>query len=436
MYALTETQAGSDALAARLRADLSADGRHYVLNGQKMWITNGGEADLFTVFAKVGGERFTAFLVERGFGVRSGAEEHKMGLDGTSTTALYFDDVPVPVENVLGEVGRGHLIAFNILNVGRLELGPNMVRCAKRVLEVSIAYARDRRAFGSALADFGAIQHKLAEMATRIFAVESATWRVIGDVEARIAAAAGAPSAELDAFEELAPECSIVKVSASEMLDFVADEGVQIHGGYGYHRDYFVERAYRDARINRIFEGTNEINRLFIPAMLVKRANRGRLPLFEAAARAVSEAMAGTFPAASMGNDRTVAAARQLAVLAFGLARARHGDDLRAAEEVAMQVADMAIELFVMESALLRSRRLASIGRAEPAAAMAAVYLSDALDRIERACRTVVAAAASPHDRATIAEYIRRLASPEPIDTIGLRRTISERVVAAGRYVV
>ncbi len=246
-YALTEPQAGTDAMAIRTRADLTPDGKHYILNGQKMWITNGGIADLFTVFAKIDGEKFTAFLVERTYaGVTPGAEEHKMGLHGSSTTALYLDNVAVPVENVLGEVGRGHIIAFNVLNIGRLKIGPYAAGASKEVLALSLAYASNRKAFGKTISEFGAIQHKLAEMAVRIFAVESMYWRVVG------------------AKQQLAEECSMVKVYASEAVGYVVDEGVQIHGGYGYHQDYAVERFYRDARIFRIFEGTNEINRVLI----------------------------------------------------------------------------------------------------------------------------------------------------------------------------
>ncbi len=246
-YALTEPQAGTDAMAIRTRADLSPDGKHYLLNGQKAWITNGGIADLYTVFAKVDGEKFTAFLVERAYaGVTPGAEERKMGLHGSSTTALYLDNVAVPVENVLGEIGRGHIIAFSALNIGRLKIGPYAAGASKEVLALSLAYASNRRAFGKPIAEFGAIQHKLAEMAARIFAVESMYWRVVG------------------AKQQSAEECSIVKVYASEAVGYVVDEGVQIHGGYGYHQDYAVERFYRDARIFRIFEGTNEINRALI----------------------------------------------------------------------------------------------------------------------------------------------------------------------------
>src|ERR1700749_1921466 len=294
-YALTEPLAGSDALAVRTRADLSRDGQYYVLNGQKMWITNGGAADLFTVFAKVGGEKFTAFLVERSFdGVTSGAEEHKMGIKGSSTTAVYFDNVRVPVENLLGEIGRGHIIAFNILNIGRLKLGPFALGGAKNDLAVSLKSAKERKAFGSPIASFGAIQHKLAEMAIRIFATESMVWRTVGLI---------APEESLKTIEEYAVECSIVKVYASEVLDYVVDEGVQIHGGYGYHQDYAVERAYCDSRLNRIFEGTNEINRLLITGMLLKRAARGQLGLIPAVQAIVGGLGNGATASASTKKD-------------------------------------------------------------------------------------------------------------------------------------
>src|SRR3979411_2291764 len=297
-YALTEPLAGSDALAARTRADLSPDGKHYILNGQKMWITNGGAADLFTVFAKVGGEKFTAFLVERNFpGVSSGVEEHKMGIAGSSTTAVYLDNVPVPVENVLGEIGRGHVIAFNILNLGRLKLGPFAVGGSKNVLGLSIKYAKERKAFGTTISQFGMIQHKLAEMAIRTFAAESMSYRVVGQIEALLEGFSWsqpeAPRTMMKAVEEFAAECSMIKVYASEVLDYVVDEGVQIHGGYGFHQDYAVERRYRDSRIKPIFEGTNEINPLLIPGMMLKRAAKGTLPLVAAAQGVLAEVLGG-----------------------------------------------------------------------------------------------------------------------------------------------
>src|SRR5271154_1733268 len=305
-YALTEPQAGSDALAARTRADLSADGTHYVLNGQKMWITNGGVAGLYTIFAKGGGEKFTAFLVERAWpGVSPGKEEQKMGIKGSSTTAVYLDNVKVPVENVLGEIGRGHIIAFNILNLGRLKLGPFAIGGAKEVLRVSLKYAKERKAFGKSIAEFGMIQHKLAEMAIRIYATESTSWRVVGLIENELEGFswknAGAAQTMLKAVEEFAAECSYIKIFASEMLDYVVDEGVQIHGGYGYHQDYAVERAYRDSRINRIFEGTNEINRLLATGMLLKRAQLGQLGLVEAVKKLQAEILTG--PTLAAGGD-------------------------------------------------------------------------------------------------------------------------------------
>src|SRR5208282_6028792 len=350
-YALTEPLAGSDALAARTRADLTPDGKHYMLNGQKMWITNGGAADLFTVFAKVGGEKFTAFLVERGFpGVSSGAEEHKMGITGSSTTAVYLDNVPVPVENVLGEIGRGHVIAFNILNIGRLKLGPALVGAAKNVLAISIKYAKQRKAFGSTISEFGAIQHKLAEMAIRIFATESMAWRVVGQIENQMHGVSGSPSnasaggsQELKAIEEFAAECSMVKVYAAEMLDYVVDEGVQIHGGYGYHQDYAVERAYRDSRINRIFEGTNEINRLLATGMLLKRAQRGQLPLVEAVKNLQGEILAGpTLATASSEDARLVENAKKTALFALGVAYQKFGTTLEDQQEILAAITDIA----------------------------------------------------------------------------------------------
>src|ERR1700691_9616 len=326
-YCLSEPQAGSDALAARTRADLSPDGTHYVLNGQKMWITNGGKADIYTVFAKIEGEQFSAFLVERAFpGVSNGAEEKKMGIKGSSTTPVFFDNVPVPVDNLLGEAGRGHIIAFNILNIGRLKLGGFAIGGAKNILQISIAYAKDRKAFGATISHFGMIQHKLAEMAIRIFATESMTYRVQGLIESHLEGFSwGDQGAEPDAarrimkaVEEFAAECSIIKVYASEMLDYVVDEGVQIHGGYGYHQDYAVERAYRDSRINRIFEGTNEINRLLITGMLLKRAQQGRLGLVKAAKGLMDEVLSG--PSGSGGLVSLVSNAKKIALLLMSVA--------------------------------------------------------------------------------------------------------------------
>jgi alkylation response protein AidB-like acyl-CoA dehydrogenase len=436
-YALTEPLAGSDALSARTRADLAPDGKHYILNGQKMWITNGGAADLFTVFAKVGGEKFTAFLVERAFpGVSSGAEEHKMGITGSSTTAVYLDNVAVPVENVLGEIGRGHVIAFNILNIGRLKLGPAGVGAAKNVLAICLKYAKQRKAFGASIADFGAIQHKLAEMAIRIFAAESMTWRVVGLIENQMhGTATGDPNQELKAIEEFAAECSMVKVYASEMLDYVVDEGVQIHGGYGYHHDYAVERAYRDSRINRLFEGTNEINRLVITGMPLKRASRGLLPLFEAA-RAVLDQVEAQPAQTNDAEMNLVRNAKKIALLTLAIAREKYGNKLEQQQEIIMNLSDVIMEVFAMESALLRSRKLAPSGTGANAADATAVYLREAIARIELASRTVLSASLEGDELRRNLSRLREYAAHDPVNAIALRRQIAARLLANERYTV
>jgi alkylation response protein AidB-like acyl-CoA dehydrogenase len=442
-YALTEPQAGSDALAARTRADLSSNGKLYLLNGEKMWITNGGEADLFTVFAKVGGEHFTAFLVERGFGVKSGAEEHKMGLKGSSTTALYFDNVPVPVENVLGEIGRGHIIALNVLNVGRLKLGAGAMGAAKSILAVSLAYAKERKAFGSAIAEFGAIRHKLAEMAIRIFAAESMIWRVVGQIESRLEdfswGRPDAPQTMLRAVEEYAAECSMVKVYASEALGYVADEGVQIHGGYGYHQDYAVERAYRDARIHRIFEGTNEINRLVICGMLLKRAARGQLALMPAIKKFGDRVLSGEAPSGqpvSAGDESLVANAKIIGLLALGLAHEKYSGSVEKQQELLLAIADILTETFAMESVLLRTQKLAGTARESAAAAVCPVFLRDAMARIEFAARNVLGVCSAGEALRANMAMLRSLASYEPADAVALRRQVAGRLLARERYAV
>jgi len=437
-YALTEPLAGSDAMAARTRADLTPDGKHYVLNGQKMWITNGGSADLFTIFAKVGGEKFTAFLVERSFpGVSSGAEEHKMGITGSSTTAIYLDNVHVPVENVLGEIGRGHVIAFNILNLGRLKLGPAVMGAAKNILSISTKYAKQRKAFGSAIANFGAIQHKLAEMTIRIFATESMVWRVVGLIDSQLAhdAQAGGESdhvkAELKAVEEYAAECSMVKVFAAEMIDYVADEGVQIHGGYGFHKDYAVERYYRDARINRLFEGTSEINRFVITGMPLKRAAKGQAGLLEAAKAAVEKA--GSSKAAS-NDDSLVKNAKQIALLTLGLAHQKHGADLEKQQEVVMNISDCLLETFAMESTLLRSRKMSASGKGAIAVDICSVFLRDAIARIESAARTVIGACCDDAAAERFSDTVRKLATYKTVNAVAFRRNIAESVISSERY--
>jgi alkylation response protein AidB-like acyl-CoA dehydrogenase len=429
-YALSEPQAGSDALGIRTRADLSADGKHYILNGQKMWITNGGAADLFTIFAKVNGEKFTAFLVERKFaGLSSGAEEKKMGIKGSSTTPIYLDNVPVPVENVLGEIGRGHIIAFNILNIGRLKLGAFACGGAKEVLRVCLKYAQERVAFGKPIAAFGMIQHKLAEMAIRIFATESATYRVVGLIDSELAA-----QGELKAVEEFAAECSYIKVFASEMLDYVTDEGVQIHGGYGFHQDYLVERAYRDSRINRIFEGTNEINRLLATGMLLKRAVRGQLPLVEAVKKLQTEILAGpTLAAGSNENARLVENAKKTALLALGIAYQKFGAALEEQQEVLASITDIAMNAFVMESVYLRAQKTPA---ADVNADICDVFLREAMETAESAARNVLAAASDGDALRMNLAVLKRFTKFEPVNAIAARRRIARRLLEAGRYIV
>jgi alkylation response protein AidB-like acyl-CoA dehydrogenase len=435
-YALTEPLAGSDALAARTRADLSTDGKHYILNGQKMWITNGGAADVFIVFAKVGGEKFTAFIVERAFGgLTSGAEEHKMGIQGSSTTAIYFDNVKVPVENVLGEIGRGHVIAFNILNIGRLKLGPAVMGAAKNILSISIKYAKQRKAFGVPIASFGAMQHKLAEMAIRIFATESMAWRVVGLIQAQLSDADhGSPDStkvELKAAEEYAAECSMVKVFAAEMLDFVADEGVQIHGGYGFHQDYAVERYYRDARINRLFEGTSEINRLVISGMPLKRAARGLLPLLEAAQKELNDTAHDSGSADP--EMHLVHNAKKIALFTLGLAHQKHGADLEKHQEVVMSLSDLFMETFAMESTFLRCQNLAANGNSV-AQAICQIFLRDSITRMQVASQNVLSAC-SGNDLSRHVSKLRSLAEYQPINAIVLRRNIAERLLGSERYI-
>jgi alkylation response protein AidB-like acyl-CoA dehydrogenase len=437
-YALTEPLAGSDALAARTRADLDADGKHYILNGQKMWITNGGAADLYTVFAKVGGEKFTAFLVERNFpGVSSGAEEQKMGIKGTSTTAVYFDNVRVPVENVLGEIGRGHVIAFNILNVGRLKLGPAVLGKAKYILGICLKYAKQRKAFGSAIAEFGAMQHKFAEMAIRIYAAESMAWRVVGSIEEHLRESSSATEperAQMKALEEFASECSMVKVYASETLDYVVDEGVQIHGGYGFHQDYTVERAYRDSRINRIFEGTNEINRLIITNMLLKRAARGGMDLPPATGAVLNEALSpGDDAPAEAGNDELVRNAKKIALLTIGLGHEKYMHELEKQQEIIMSISDILMETYAMESTWLRTIKL---GSAINASDMCAVMLRDAITRIETAARNVVGACSEGPALHNNMTAVRRLAQYTPIDAVRTRRRIARSLIDEERYLL
>jgi alkylation response protein AidB-like acyl-CoA dehydrogenase len=441
-YCLSEPQAGSDALAARTRADLTPDGKHYVLNGQKMWITNGGGADFYTIFAKVGGEKFTAFLVERQYpGVNPGAEEKKMGIKGSSTTAIYLDNVKVPVENVLGEIGRGHIIAFNILNLGRLKLGPFAIGGSKEVLRVSLKYAKERKAFGKSIAEFGMIRHKLAEMAIKIYAMESSSYRVVGLIENELKdfswSHPNAAQMMLKSVEEFAAECSYIKIFASEALDYVVDEGVQIHGGYGYSQEYPVERAYRDSRINRIFEGTNEINRLLATGMLLKRAQRGQLPLVEAVKKLQAEILGGPSLGTSGDEDsKLVVNAKKVALFALGVAFQKYMTALEDQQEVLASITDIAMNAFAMESVLLRTQKLAKQQKGDVAADMCSVFLRESMETIEIAARNVLAAATEGDALRTNLAVLKRFTKFEPVNAIAARQRIAERLLAADRYIV
>ena len=438
-YCLSEPQAGSDALAARTRADLSEDGTHYILNGQKMWITNGGFADLYTVFAKIGGEKFTAFLVERAWpGVKPGAEEKKMGIKGSSTTAVFLDNVKVPVENVLGEIGRGHIIAFNILNLGRLKLGPFAHGGCRADLADAIQYAKERKAFGKSISEFGMIQHKIAEMAVRMFASESMTYRVVGAIEAHLAGfswdAPDAGNQQLKAVEEFATECSFIKVFASETLDYVVDECVQIHGGYGFSQEYSCEHAYRDSRINRIFEGTNEINRLLATGMMLKRAQKGTLPLVEAVKKLQAEILAGP----QMGGEiDMVANAKKIGLFALGVAFLKYMAALEEQQEVVANITDILMNAYALESATLRAEKIARSGKnAENAKDMVSVFAREAMDTIESAAKTVLAACSEGDSLRTNLAVLKRFTKYEPVNTIALRRKIAARMIDAGKYLV
>ena len=445
-YCLSEAQAGSDALAARTRAELSADGKHYILNGEKMWISNGGWADLYTIFAKVDGEKFSTFLVERQMeGVKPGAEEHKMGIRGSSTTPVVLDNVHVPVENVLGEIGRGHIIAFNILNLGRMKLCVSCVGGSKDVLAETIRYAKQRKAFGSVIAEFGLMQHKMAEMAIRIFAAESMVYRISGMVDEQLADHSwddeDAAKTVLKTVKERAIECAMAKVYGSEMLDYVVDEGVQIHGGYGFHEDYMVERAYRDSRVNRIFEGTSEINRLLVTGLLLKRAAKGRLDLLSAVKQVQADIEAG-----NLTNDlgegplaeqrRLVAQAKKVTLLTLGVAHQRFGQKLEDEQEVMAAISDMLIDTYAAESALLRAEKLAARGRGEQAADMVRVLAGETISHIRNYAAMVLAASAEGPALDMQMKILHRLTRFTPANEIALRRSIAERLIEAEKFIV
>jgi alkylation response protein AidB-like acyl-CoA dehydrogenase len=444
-YCLSEPQAGSDALAARTRAVLSPDGKSWILNGQKMWITNGGFADIYIVFAKVDGEKFSCFIVERGTpGFTNGVEEHKMGIRGSSTTPIFFENAHIPKENLLHEIGRGHIVAFNTLNVGRFSLGAYCLGGAKKVLEASSKYSKERTAFGKELADFGLIKAKLGEMAIRIYAVESMIYRSAGMIEGAVSSSdSGADKTKqaMQVLEEYAIESSISKVVGSETVDFCVDEGVQIFGGYGFHEDYPVARAYRDSRVNRIFEGTNEINRMLIIQMLMKRAIAGIVPLIPAAKNLAEEVLAGpSFEEAATGpfaeEERSLAQAKKIFLLAAGTAVQKFRDQLADHQEIVAALSNIVMDVYAMESSLRRAQKSAA-ARSSVASVMAdaaSAFIYDAMDRVEKEARTALAATADGDTLITQLAVLRRFAKHAPLDTIALRRRVAEAVVAQDRY--
>jgi alkylation response protein AidB-like acyl-CoA dehydrogenase len=446
-YALSESTSGSDALNCRTRAELSADGKHYTLNGEKMWITNAGFADLFTVFAKIDGEKFSAFLVEKTFpGFSVGAEEHKMGIRGSSTCPIILNDCKVPVENLLGEIGKGHLIAFNILNIGRFKLGAMCVGGGRVSFENAISYAKQRKAFNKVIADFGLVREKIANMATLLFVGEALVYRTVGMMDTALSevdkSAADAAKQTLKAIEEYAVECSILKVWGSEMIDYVVDETLQIYAGYGFVEEYPAERAYRDARINRIFEGTNEINRLIITGFLLKRAMTGQLPLMPAIKTLMDELLSGP----SMGEElegalaeerKLVGQAKKLGLFAAGAATQKYMQTIQDQQEIMGAIADMAIEAYAMESAVVRTQKIVE-AKGEAAAAipvaMTRVYFSQAFEKVESAAKKVITAVAEGDMLRTQLAILRRLAKYEPFNTIELRQQIAQTMIERGKY--
>ncbi len=437
-YALSESGSGSDALAARARAVPQPDGS-FLLSGEKLWITNGGFADVIIVFAKVDGEHFSAFIVERGFpGVASGKEEHKMGLHGSSTTPILLQEARVPGENLIGEVGKGHKVAFNVLNYGRLKLAAGCSGGAKAAVGEACRYANARRQFGQPIAAFGAIQHKIGEMVARAYAVESMLYRTVGAIDALLQAPGralheGAPL--VDALEAFAVEASILKVAASEMLQFVLDENVQIHGGNGFVRDYPAERHFRDARVNRIFEGTNEINRLLIAGLLARRALKGTLPLIPAARRLQEELLAvgAVEPAADAplaDQRRLVATLKKVVLMVLGTAMQHYGDTLAHEQEVLCATADLVIDAYAAESAVLRA-----LSGGDPLAADAArVVVNDAAARAEVTARYALAAMAEGDTLRTLLAALRRLVKVTPENTVALRRRLAAAARARNAY--
>jgi butyryl-CoA dehydrogenase len=452
-YALSESTSASDAMNARTKAVLSPDGKEWILNGEKMWITNGGFADVYIIFAKVDGSEeeprgFSAFIVERNFpGLQAGAEEKKMGIRGSSTTPIILNDCRVPKENLLGEIGRGHVIAFNTLNIGRYKLGAGVIGGARNSLNQAVAYAKQRKAFGKTLSDFGIIKEKLANMAVGIYTGECMSYRTVGMIDAALSEtdrnAADVYKQIAKGIEEYAVECSILKVYGSEILDYVVDETVQIFGGYGFVEEYPAERAYRDSRVNRIFEGTNEINRMIITGWLLKRAMSGQLPLLQAIKKLTDEITSGSSSEPLEGTlaaERTlVSNAKKAGLMLAGGASQKYMTALADQQEILAALADMIIEIYAMDSVVLRTMKLIDRNgeaRSQQAIAMTQVSLSLALNKIEAAAKKVVAAVAEGDMLRTQLVILRRLFKYEPFNSIALTQQIANRIIDAGKYVI
>ena len=440
-YCLSESGSGSDALAARTRATKQSDGS-WILNGEKMWITNGGFADVFIVFAQADGDQFTAFIVERAFGVKSGNEEHKMGLHGSSTTPILLQDVKVPAENLLGEIGKGAKVALNTLNFGRFKLGAMCSGGCRSVIGEAAKYAKQRKQFGHPISDFGAIKSKLGEMTARTYALESLMYRTAGLIDAMVAEGGEhGGSAIAAALEEFAVEASIAKVMGSEVLDYVLDENVQIHGGNGFVKDYPAERYYRDARVNRIFEGTNEINRMLIPGMLVRRALKGEIGLIPAAKKLQDELLSPS--GASLTTDegldadlKTVGAFKKVVLMVLGTAMQTYGQKLSDEQEILCAVADIVIDTFAAESAVLRARDAAGRAGGDLHEAAARTFVNDATQRIQATATNALAGMAEGDTLRTLMAALRRVLKATPVNTVALRRTLADATIARERYIV
>lgn len=447
-YALTEPGSGSDALGAKTTAKLNAEGTHYVLNGEKQWITNAGFADVFVVYAKVDGDKFTAFIVEREFpGVSVGAEEKKMGIKSSSTRTLILQDAQVPVENLLGEIGRGHVIAFNILNIGRYKLGVGTVGGSKRALELAITYSNQRQQFKTPISSFNLTKQKIATMASKLYATESLIYRTVGYFEDRMSQLSAEEQKDGKAIAasiaEYAIECSINKVVGSEVLDYIADEAVQLHGGYGFMQEYEVERIYRDSRINRIFEGTNEINRLIVPGTFLKKAMKGELPLLQKA-QGLQEELLMMMPEEvsdePLAQEKVlVANAKKIGLLAAGLAAQRFGTKLEAEQEVLVNIANIANNLFAMESAVLRTEkaiRRDGVEKSTQKLLYTQIFCQEAFDEIEKAAKETLIASVEGDNLRMMISALRKLTRYTPYNVIAKKREASVKLIEAEKYIV